>query len=259
MELGEKIKSARLAAGLSQRQLCGGAITRNMLSQIENGRANPSMDTLRLLAQALNRPLCDFVEDASSPNMDTMRRARQAYAAGSPETALEILSQYRAPDEALDAEKGLLTRLCCLALAEQAIEADRLPYARTLLAQAQAQQTVYPANALEMAVLLSRAGEENELPSLDETLYVYAQDALRRGQPGQASAYLNAMQSRTAQWRLAMGNALYGQKDYQNAKEQLVLAGEPAEALPMLEVCCRETGDFQGAYNYACRRRTAGV
>ena len=32
MELGEKLKQARLEAGLSQRQLCGEEITRNMLS-----------------------------------------------------------------------------------------------------------------------------------------------------------------------------------------------------------------------------------
>ena len=50
MELGEKIKQARLEAGLSQRQLCGDTVTRNMLSQIENGSARPSMDTLRFFA-----------------------------------------------------------------------------------------------------------------------------------------------------------------------------------------------------------------
>ena len=46
MELGEKIRQARLDAGMSQRQLCGDEITRNMLSLIENGSAKPSMKTL---------------------------------------------------------------------------------------------------------------------------------------------------------------------------------------------------------------------
>ena len=53
MELGQLLKQARLEAGLTQRQLCGGKITRNMLSQIENGSAKPSMDTLRYLAERL--------------------------------------------------------------------------------------------------------------------------------------------------------------------------------------------------------------
>ena len=46
MTIGEKIRLARQEAGLSQRQLCGQQVTRNMLSQIENGSARPSVDTL---------------------------------------------------------------------------------------------------------------------------------------------------------------------------------------------------------------------
>ena len=53
MSLGEKLRQARLEAGLSQRALCGEEITRNMLSQIEHGTARPSMDTLRALALRL--------------------------------------------------------------------------------------------------------------------------------------------------------------------------------------------------------------
>ena len=51
MNMGEKIRHARQAAGLSQRQLCDGIVTRNMLSQIENGSAKPSLATLQALAQ----------------------------------------------------------------------------------------------------------------------------------------------------------------------------------------------------------------
>ena len=39
MDLGQKLRQARKDAGLSQRQLCGDVITRNMLSQIESGKA----------------------------------------------------------------------------------------------------------------------------------------------------------------------------------------------------------------------------
>ena len=53
MELGEKLRQARMNAGLSQRQLCGEVITRNMLSLIEHGSAKPSMETLKLLADRL--------------------------------------------------------------------------------------------------------------------------------------------------------------------------------------------------------------
>ena len=55
MDIGGKLKAARLEAGLSQRQLCGEIITRNMLSQIENGSAQPSMETLCQLAARLGK------------------------------------------------------------------------------------------------------------------------------------------------------------------------------------------------------------
>ena len=63
MDLGQRLKNARLEAGLSQRQLCGDVITRNMLSQIENGSAKPSMDTLRYFSQILGKPISFFLEE----------------------------------------------------------------------------------------------------------------------------------------------------------------------------------------------------
>ena len=60
MGLGEKLRLARQEAGLSQRALCGGEITRNMLSQIEHGTARPSMKTLQYLATRLGKPVSTF-------------------------------------------------------------------------------------------------------------------------------------------------------------------------------------------------------
>ena len=45
MTLGQKLKKARLDRGLTQAQVVGDRITRNMLSQIENDQASPSMRT----------------------------------------------------------------------------------------------------------------------------------------------------------------------------------------------------------------------
>ena len=63
MSIGSRIKAARLEAGLSQRQLCAEHMTRNMLSQIESGSANPSMKTLQYLAQQLGKPVSFFLEE----------------------------------------------------------------------------------------------------------------------------------------------------------------------------------------------------
>ena len=54
MNIGEKIKKIRAAKLMTQSELAGTHITRNMLSQIENGSAQPSMATVMYIAQKLN-------------------------------------------------------------------------------------------------------------------------------------------------------------------------------------------------------------
>ena len=124
MELGEKIRQARLDAGLSQRQLCGDVITRNMLSQIESGKAKPSMATLQYLAGQLGRPVGYFLDEevARSSNIDIMAEARQAYAAGNHAAVLFKLEQYQQPDELFDQEYFYLSALAALALGEEKLE-----------------------------------------------------------------------------------------------------------------------------------------
>lgn len=121
MNLGDKIRQARLEAGLSQRQLCGDTITRNMLSQIENGSANPSMATLRYLAERLGKSISYFLQEETvlSPNPALLQQARQAYAEHKYATVLEMAQQYQGPDPLFDAEFHYLCALCALSLAEQ--------------------------------------------------------------------------------------------------------------------------------------------
>lgn len=54
MHIGEKIKRLRTAKLMTQSELVGGEITRNMLSRIENGAAQPSMATVQYIAERLN-------------------------------------------------------------------------------------------------------------------------------------------------------------------------------------------------------------
>ena len=64
MTLGQKIKEARLSRGMTQKELVGDYITRNMLSKIENDSATPSVRTLEYLAGALGLPTGYFLSDA---------------------------------------------------------------------------------------------------------------------------------------------------------------------------------------------------
>lgn len=58
ISLGKKIQSIRMAQGMSVRKAASLAkITPSMLSQIENNQVNPSINTLRTIAEILNTPL----------------------------------------------------------------------------------------------------------------------------------------------------------------------------------------------------------
>lgn len=270
MELGEKIKQARLEAGLSQRQLCAGQITRNMLSQIEHGTARPSMDTLRLLAAGLGKPVSYFLEDevVTSPNQEVMARSREAFRRGEHSAAAEILENYRGPDPVFDDEEALLLALCRLELGEQAIREGRLPYARSLLEQAgeAGGRTPYYTAAMERQrlLLLSRAEEQSlaalaaRLPGDDRELLLRAGAALETGDGIRALAYLEAAQDRNAdRWHLLRGEAFFTQGDYASAAAAFrnAEAAFPQKAAARLEICYRELGDFRLAYEYACKQR----
>ena len=137
MDLGKKIKQARLEAGLTQRQVCGDVITRNMLSLIENGLSRPSMDTLKFLAGQLGKNVSYFLEETSveTPNPGVMAQARQAYIHRNYAALLQVLEQYKAPDPLFDEERMYLFALGALGRAEELLRENRAMEAQTLLEQ----------------------------------------------------------------------------------------------------------------------------
>ena len=61
--LGTRIREARQALGLSLSAVAGTDFSRAFLNQVELGRAQPSMQNLRIIAQRLQRPIEYFLED----------------------------------------------------------------------------------------------------------------------------------------------------------------------------------------------------
>lgn len=257
MELGERLRKARLEAGLSQRQLCGETITRNMLSQIESGKAQPSMSTLRILAQRLGKPVGYFLEEAA-PIPPAMTRARGAYAAGQYRQAMELLEEIEQEDS-FGEEYRLLQGLCLLALAEQALKEGRLPYARELLHRAGEGRSLYWSAPMERErqLLLWQAGEPVILDPDDRELILRAQKALEQGNGEQAARYLDAAQSRQEDWCILRGRAEMLQSRYTEATGYLHRAEEafPRQTAQLLEQCYRELEDYKMAYHYACKQK----
>ncbi len=261
MELGVRLRQARLEAGLSQRQLCGDTVTRNMLSQIENGSARPSMDTLRILAQRLGKPMSYFWEEhaVTSPNQELMAQARQAL----PNEALSLLKHYRAPDPVFDRERYLLEALSCMDLAGQVYKTQP-GYAATLLQQASqaGAQTPYYTPELERRRLLlcyeagAAAGNlAAALPEDPRELLLRAQAALDQNQAVQACAFLSAIQQRTAKWYELQGDCCFAQQQYSQALENYRQAPPSPRLYSRMEECCRELEDYKMAYFYACKLR----
>ena len=262
MELGEKLRQARMEAGLSQRQLCGDFITRNMLSLIENGSAQPSMDTLRVLSARLGKPMGYFLEEqaVTSPNQQIMARAREA----APNEVLELLAGYQSPDPVFDHERWLLEVLACLALAQTAIDEGRSGFARSLLeraAEAGERTPYYTPEAERRRVLLCHkagvpAGDlEPLLPSSDAELLLRAESAMQ-GKDYERCAHLLACCAEESEvWHKLYAESLFAQKDFAAAAEHYKLCPETPQICARLEVCYRELEDYKQAYFYACKQK----
>ena len=262
MELGQRLRQARLEAGLSQRQLCGDVITRNMLSQIENGSARPSMETLRYLAGALEKPMGYFLEEeaVTSPNYQVMEHLRLAFAREDYGRALSHLEEYRKPDGVFDWEMYYISTLTCMALAEKAIKEERLGYAQNLLLRAEeaAGQTPYYTKEMERRRLsllfLARPDKGCEIgkllpPDPERTLLLAAAN------PERAGVILDSDPQDSQMWHFLRAEAYFVQKEYDAALRHYKKSRETDAVFEKMEACCRELEDYKGAYFYACKRR----
>lgn len=87
-ELGRRIKEARLAKKLTQSEVAGTFITRNMLSQIESGAANPSLKTLEYLTSVLDIPIQALLPDGKeeenndSPQLQKLCSCKNLFSQG---------------------------------------------------------------------------------------------------------------------------------------------------------------------------------
>lgn len=266
MTLGEKLRQARLEAGLSQRQLCGEEVTRNMLSQIENGAAMPSMGTLSYFARQLGKPVSYFLQEDAvcSPNQQRMEDARRALAEGRGGETMEILKDYRRPDPVFDAEAQLLERLAALQAAQERLEKGQFAYAAELLEEGWTGGYCAQALDRQRLLLLARVRPKllgeicRQLPPLDEELLLRARYALDRGETDRCLQLLEAALDREGpQWNFLRGEVYLAKRNFASAAECFRKAegAFPEKCAVRLERCYRELGDFRQAYFYACKRR----
>ena len=237
MTMGERILQARLAAGLSQRELAGEEITRNMLSSLEHDAASPSIATLRYLARRLGRPMSYFLgEDDASEGV-------AAFEAGAWRRSLELMTP---------AERRWLEPLALLREAEQAVSNQRVPYARSLLERLEGLSSpLYgPELRRKAAILRCRCGVSAEIPE-DSALLLKAERALSEKRWPDARRYLLARDHRNPRWHHLMGECCFFTGDYAAAKDHYHHCEDSFDVRQRLEICYRELEDFRMAYFYA--------
>ena len=237
MTMGQRIRAARMEAGLSQRELAGTEITRNMLSSLEHDAANPSVATLRYLSERLGKPVSFFLGEAGESEAVTALRE----------------GNYRRCRELLQgAEKEWLEPLALLREAEQAVSDDRIPYARELLKKLEGcTSPLFGPESGRLAALLGvKCGLSTEIPE-DDTLLLKASAALADGRCDDAKRYLNAIDHRDSGWHHLMGECAFRAGDYAAAKDHYHRCEDTIDVRARLEVCYRELEDYKMAYFYA--------
>lgn len=175
--LGQKIRELRLQKKMTQAQLAENIVTRNMLSQIENGVAQPSLTTMIEIAERLDAPVEYFLSEsgdlAAFRKITAIGKIKKVYAAGDYKKCLSRLVEL----DAWDDETELLAARASLACGIEKYRAGMLASALTLFeaASAHAEKTLYAEAALNETAMLYRAavefvrGEKLETAFCDET------------------------------------------------------------------------------------------
>lgn len=281
MTLGQKLRQTRLSKGLSQSQVAGSCVTRNMLSQIENDQASPSMRTLEHLARALDVSVGWLLSDEQTDAaLDRMRKARALFREEDYAGCLALFAQ----DAPGDDEMLLLCAEAAGRLAEQMLSDENYEKAKDLAQQAldwnrkslyeNAQVQTQALDVLARCALWEK--DADEAVARYKAYYLERQNTVRyhftmarfqlQQEHVQAAereiwSIAELPEKSRAEYLILRGKIAAKREQYENA----ALYYHQAEELPLgrmlerelyqgLEVCCRELGDYQQAYLYASKQ-----
>lgn len=280
MNIGEKIRELRVAKLMTQAELAGSHITRNMLSCIENGTAQPSLSTILYIAGRLNVPagflLAEEGDEIVYRKMNSLANIKSAYTAGDVWGCRSLcLSGCPNPDD----EICLLLADCDVGIAAEEFWKGRLRSACRFFDEAldYAEKTVYHTEHVEAKARIYFRYMRRISPTLysdvlDEekplrvqfespfSSYVSALEAFEEGRRGLVDSYLENVDEESFFARHIRILLLMEEQRFEEARSALLAmlkSEEPLNEIILynvlceLEICCRETEDFKGAYTYA--------
>lgn len=138
--IGQKIREIRISKGITQKELAGDKITRNMLSLIESGSASPSISTFMYLASRLDTPAGYFFsftdkDDGLYHKLMNMDEIKACYKQKNYHRIKEIAGSL--PDAAYDDELSHILAVTYLNLADKAAGDYNMRSAAEMLATAE--------------------------------------------------------------------------------------------------------------------------
>lgn len=280
MNIGEKIRELRVAKLMTQAELAGTHITRNMLSCIENGSAKPSLSTILYIAGRLNVPagflLAEEGDEIVYRKMNSFANIKRAYTAedwrgcrslclsGCPQADDEISLLLADCDAGIAAEEFWHGRLrsSCRFFDEALTYAEKTVY-QTGHIEAQARVFFRYMQRISPTLYSDVLDEEKPLQVLYDSQFARYTDALEamdRGALDAAKAFLANADPDRFFARHVRVRLLMEDNAFSDAKAELLAllnAEEPLNEISLytvlceLEICCRETEDYKGAYTYA--------
>lgn len=291
MDIGKKIKKLRIEKLMTQSELTGGEITRNMLSRIENGAALPSLGTVVYLAGKLGVPagylLSEGEEEFIYHKTAVMKNIRRAYTGKHFELCRDMcISEF----SELDDELELILTDCCLGVAEEAMRAGNLYRACAFLDEAvrHSSCTMYDTTAqhnnvqimFEMLKFISPALDSDEIDigmregSLHSSVFnnifcKYLSVILNVDRYGDFEREVKAIKSDSLSdyEKLLIlhlrARKLIANENFESAIDVLRSVADSEAIIDRfllylvssdMEICCRETDDYKGAYEFSINK-----
>ena len=287
MNIGERIRELRISKLMTQADLAGDRITRNMLSCIENGSANPSLSTIVYIAGRLGVPagflLADQGDEMAYRKMSNLSNIKKAYTTGDVQSCRSLcLSGCPEPDD----EISLLLANCDTGIAVEEFWSGKLRSSCRFFDEAlnYAEKTIYSTDAIEAEIrvyfrYMERISHTLYSDVLDEekvltvksnsavAQYLDALYALDQGDASLAERIISAAAEAAensffkAHLQICL---LINEKDFKHAQKALLQLLQDGNAplnkielltvLEALELCCRENEDYKNAYRFASEK-----
>ena len=285
MDIGTKIKELRTAKRMTQSQLAGDYMTRNMLSRIENGAVKPSLSTTVYISERLKIPvgylLTEGEDELIYKKIYYMDNIKRAFTDRNYPICRDLCLSTKCNDD----EICFILSRCDISIAKEEFFFGRLRSAVSFFEEAieYDSQTFYSDGFIksESAVymrflhrispmLLIDIAEVDEyhevLPNDYICRYIVSLEKLENGNDGiikDIMDYYCSLQETPLSVHIRARYAMMN-NDYHTAQVLLkrILYMQERIADPILytvfldlEICSREMGDFKGAYEYSSSKR----